>query len=116
MTNLVNPAGGGGVCKITPTPADPCPFHATAGPVTLTLIDVVGTVDFVSAKLNGQPIAVSPKTITFTLVAGTNTLEIACLFSDTVNGRGELREVCGASPLLADFLAGNPAQILTICV
>jgi len=106
-------AGG---CKITPTPGQPCPFRATAGSVTLEVRDVVGSVMFLNATYDGTPIPGTPsKQITFTIVDGQKNLDVVYVFTDTVSGQGELREVCPANTFLGDALAGAPAVRYVIC-
>jgi len=104
-------------CKITPTPSDPvCPFHATPGPVTLAVKDVVGAVMFLTAEYNGSPVPGTPsKQITFTIIPGSRSLDVVYSFNDTENGEGELHEVCDQDTLLDRVHADNPAVRYTIC-
>jgi hypothetical protein len=104
-----------GSCKIRPTPFEPCPFHATPGPVGLTVINVTGTVTFLKADYEGGPVNVTPNAITFTLVAGQKNLDVTYFFSDTVAGRGALHEVCPGNTFLGDVDASVPFVRYVIC-
>jgi hypothetical protein len=79
-----------GDCKIKSTPFSTCPFTATPGAVALHVVNIVGTVTFVQATYSGGPVAVTPNSISFTIVAGRTTLDVLYFFSDTVAGQGAL--------------------------
>jgi hypothetical protein len=103
-------------CKITPNPADlACPFRANPGDVvTLEVVDVVGSVSFLTAEYNHAPIPGTPsKQITFTIIAGSHDLDTLYTFTDTVNGSGILKEVCDQP--LRTVHASRPAVAYTIC-
>jgi hypothetical protein len=104
-------------CNITPNPGDlACPFQATPGQVTLEVKDVVGSVEFLTAKYNGASIPGTPaKQITFTVVSGSHDLDVVYTFTDTVNGEGELHEVCDKNTFLRRVHASNAAVGYTIC-
>jgi len=104
-------------CRIIPTPRDPaCPFHATPGPVTLAVKDVVGAVMLQRAECNGSPVPGTPsKQITFTVVSGRTNLDVVYSFIDTENGEGELHEVCDGNTLLDRVHADKAAVRYTIC-
>ncbi len=102
-------------CKIRPTPFEPCPFHATTGSVTLTVVSKTGTVTFLNATYAGAAVVLTPTTITFTLVAGQNNLDVTYFFTDTVSGKGELHEECTGNTLLGDVDASIPFVRYMIC-
>jgi hypothetical protein len=107
------------VCKAVPTPSDPiCNFHARAGQLTLRVTGQQGIIEFQTAQYNGTPIVGTPSgTIAFIVAAGQHNLDVVYAFSDTVNGRGELREVCKDNVLLdPDVSFTNPAVRYVICV
>jgi hypothetical protein len=115
-TSIVPPAGG---CKITPTPLDPnCPFKAVVGPATIEVVDVVGTVQFLTAEYDGQPILGTPsKQITFTVVAGKKNLDLVFSFVDPPGdvARGIVQEVCPGKTFLGDARHGTPPVRHVIC-
>jgi hypothetical protein len=108
-------------CKLLPTPGNSaCDFKATAGDsVTLEVKEVTGggLIDFeVGTKYAGKEIPGTPgKTITFTVVAGSNDLVLIYLFSRPSDGHGELHEVCAQNPFLDYARASNKSPTYTIC-
>ena len=114
MAALSGPPNAGN-CMIRPTPTEPCPFHAVAGPVSLTVKNISGSVTFLQATYGGGPVTVTPQTISFNIVSGQNDLDVLYFFSDTVSGQGDLHEVCPGNTFLASVLASAPAQRYTIC-
>lgn len=104
-------------CLLRPTPLDPaCECRGIPGTVTLTIEDVVGTVEFASGAYDGVPILPMPsKTISFTIVAGRKNLDVVYAFSDTIDGAGVLKEVCEHNTILASARATDPAVQYHIC-
>lgn len=103
-----------GHCMIRPTPAEPCPFQATAGPVALKVVNVTGSVTFVTASYEGGPVTVTPQVITFNIVPGNHLLTVTYLLTDP-KGRGALHEVCPGDTFLGDVFAGNETVGYRIC-
>jgi subtilase family serine protease len=107
-------------CKLTVVHGPDCDFQATAGQnVTLQILEVPGggLIDFdAGTKYAGQDVPGTPsKTITFTIAAGSNDLEIVYLFSQPDNGRGELHESCDRNPFLDFIRAASKTPVYTIC-
>ena len=107
-------------CKLTVVNGPGCDFQATAGQnVTFQIEEVPGggLIDFEEGtKYAGQNIAGTPsKMISFTIVAGSNDLEIVLLFSQPDNGHGKLHECCDQNRFLAFIRAANKTPVYTIC-
>jgi hypothetical protein len=60
MADLSAPPNAGN-CMIRPTPTEPCPFHVVAGPVTLTMKNISGSVMFLQARYTGGPLPSYPQ-------------------------------------------------------
>jgi len=52
--------------------------------------------------------------MTFTIVPGISHLSVVYAFSDTANGKGELKEKCVGRIRLIDVRAGEPAVLYRI--
>src|SRR5437870_2913155 len=93
-----------GKCLLKPTPQDPnCAFKGMPGQVTLKVTGIVGTIEFVSGKYNGNDISGLPASqIKFTIVAGESDLDVVYGFSDAKKGAGTLNEVCGNGTFLGN--------------
>src|SRR5579864_7135245 len=104
-------------CKLTPVYTAGCDWTATAGPVTLELKSVQGTVAFEpkSKYSDGLISFDTADRVSFTIVPGKSTLCLAYVFSDTDKGSGTLCEACDQSTALDDVNAGNPAVQYIIC-
>jgi len=90
-------------------------FEGPPGVVTLEIEGTIGTVAFKAVNYNGQPVGPLPaQEITFTIAAGITHLTVVYAFSDTVGGRGVLRERCVDRTRLIDVRANEPAVLYRI--
>ncbi len=105
-------------CCLVPIDGDPrCDFRGTAGKVTLAVRGTRGVVQFASVRVNGKDLLNAPAPqVDVTLVVGENKIDVVYVFSDPVNGTGELHEVCAKDTLLDTVQANNPAVRYVVCV
>jgi hypothetical protein len=104
-------------CRLTAAQGDPiCDFRSVPGAVTLHIENTKGSVQFENVRLNGSSVPGTPcSQITITLTKGQNKLDIVYVFSDPVNGKAELHELCKDDTLIDTLSANSPAVRYVIC-